>query len=83
MFCSAEWQSSRLHEYEFGIKNNTTIFGKQLMALVRSVLAAISLFPDADALMNFVEQIYESDDVPPATMTDEKSQYFQFNLISN
>lgn len=79
MFCSTECQSSRVHALECGIQFSLNMFGTQIMAMVRSVLVAISLFPSADALMHFVEETRKSN-VPslPTTMTDDKSRYHAY-----
>lgn len=75
MFCSADCQSNRLHEYECGVKFGHNRFGTSVMATLRSILVAIDLFSSADALMNFVEQTQKCDELVPATMKDATSQY--------
>lgn len=78
MFCSAECQSSRLHQYECGIYPGSSKAGYRTMRDLRCIFKAIDLFANVDELMDFVEQTNKSPDQLPATMTDEISQYYAY-----
>lgn len=82
MFCSAECQASGVHKYECGVKFAHNMFGSRTMGALRSVVVAINLFPNADALMNFVEQTRKSDELVPASMQDVKSQYHAYIKVN-
>lgn len=84
MFCSEECESdeANVHESVCGLK----YFGNQnandtIFSIIRQILLAIRMFPNADAHMQFVEQAYDPKE-PPNPLTDGKSNYRAFFKLS-
>lgn len=77
MFCHNKCQGHFLHKFECGkgISNDTHINGIN-MKEIRLMLQAIHMFPTADDLMRFVEEVINSDQKKlPECLTDAKSKY--------
>lgn len=77
MFCHDKCQSHYLHEFECGkgISNDSHINGIN-MKEIRLILQVIHMFPTADELMRFVEEIIAGDQKQlPERLTDAKSKY--------
>lgn len=77
MFCSSECQNSILHVAECGMATEIEGDGK-LAFLIRTVLYAVSLFNDANDLMQFVEKSVNKQNDVPMSMTDARSKYQHF-----
>lgn len=77
MFCSSECQNSILHAAECGMATEIEGDGK-LAFLIRTVLYAVSLFNDANDLMQFVVKNVNKQNDVPLSMTDARSKYQQF-----
>lgn len=77
MFCSSECQNSNLHAAECGMANEIEGDGK-LAFLIRTILYAVSLFNDANDLMQFVEKSVRKQNDVPMSMTDARSKYKYF-----
>lgn len=78
MFCSEDCQAH--HNYECGlVASNESQENGLLMRNIRSILSAIELFSNIDELMNFVEEVINSDpNEIPDSFSDEKSKLCAF-----
>ncbi|XP_031632830.1 uncharacterized protein LOC116346763, partial [Contarinia nasturtii] len=78
LFCSPECRRHVLHKYECGAKfTDRKIINERRLCDLRSVLKAIDLFPNADDLMQFVENSLKKTDQRkvPDNLTSEESKY--------
>lgn len=80
MFCSGECRQSPLHDYECALvySTNSQLNGS-IMNDVRGILLAISMFPTADGLMEFIEHTNKSRSTGlPDSLSSQKCQYEAF-----
>lgn len=80
MFCSDKCQNHFYHKIECGMRYCKDNFINGLaMDLVRSILKAITLFPNVDKLMDFVEKTVNSNNNDlSSSLTDDQSKYRAF-----